>query len=81
MAKRESVKFLAREGITLAQAAILFSLAQKTVTSVLPNITSPEELREYASVSDCPDLSAEDLEHIEDLYLHNFYLEPAPSPS
>ncbi|MFQ5861483.1 MAG: aldo/keto reductase, partial [Dehalococcoidia bacterium] len=80
--KAEQVKFLA-EGTsrTLAQAAIKFCLAQGTIASVLPNITTPAELQEYASAVEVPDLTAEELDRLDELYNANFFLEEAETPS
>jgi len=48
-------------GRTIGQAAILFSLAPPTVASVLPNITSPENLREFAEAGRLPPLAPDEL--------------------
>jgi aryl-alcohol dehydrogenase-like predicted oxidoreductase len=79
--KVEQVKFLAQEGRALSQAAIKFALAQDTIVSVLPNITSMEELHEYASAPDTPDLDGEEMERLDDLWEHGFYLEEVPAAS
>jgi hypothetical protein len=44
---------------------------------VLPNIISEEQLLEFAGAPYTPDLAAEALERIDDLYENNFYLEEA----
>jgi len=49
-------------GRTMGQAAILFSLAPDAVASVLPNITSRENLREFAAAGDLPPLRPSELE-------------------
>lgn len=49
-------------GRTLGQAAILFCLAPAGVASVLPNITSRENLREFAAAGNMPALDADELE-------------------
>ena len=61
-------------GRTLAQAALKFILAEPAVTSVLPNIYNEQALREFASVSECPDLTAEECERVGQLYADNFGL-------
>ena len=67
--KANSVRFLeAGTGRTLAQAAIKFCLAQSTLISVLPNITSKDELVEYAAAPDTPDLALVESEKIEELW-------------
>lgn len=55
-------------GRTIGQAAIQFSLSGATVASVLPNITSSDNLREFAAASDCPALTQAELEHIRKLW-------------
>lgn len=64
-------------GRTLAQAALKFILAEPSVGSILPNIYTEEALREFAAVSEAPDLTAEELSRVEQLYAANFGLEPA----
>ena len=78
--KAAQATFLAEEtGRTMAQAAIKFCLAQKTITCILPNITNTEDLAEYAAAPDTPDLLAEELERLEDLWENSFYLEEPAS--
>jgi aryl-alcohol dehydrogenase-like predicted oxidoreductase len=48
-------------GRTLGQTALRFCLAPPEVASVLPNITSAENLREFAAAGDMPPLSREEL--------------------
>jgi aryl-alcohol dehydrogenase-like predicted oxidoreductase len=63
------LKFLQEEtGRTLGQAAILFSLASPAIKSVLPNITSEENLREFAEAPEKPPLSKEEMNRIEELW-------------
>ena len=76
--KRSQVLFLADDtGRTLAQAAIKFCLAQGTIVSVLPNVTNLDELGEYVSALDTPDLTQEENERIDDIWENGFYLEEA----
>jgi aryl-alcohol dehydrogenase-like predicted oxidoreductase len=79
--KVEQVKFLAGEetGRTMSQAAIKFCLARPAIVSVLPNFTNLEELREYTGAVDAPDLTREEQASLDDLWLNNFNLEPAPT--
>jgi aryl-alcohol dehydrogenase-like predicted oxidoreductase len=75
--KVERLRFLSEEyGITMAQAALKFILAQETIACVLPTVTNAEELEEWAAASGEPDLSASDLERISELYERNFDVEP-----
>ncbi len=78
--KAEQVNFLAQEDTrTMSQAAIKFCLAQPTIVSVLPNFTTMEELKEYTSASEAPDLTEEEQTKLDDLWVNDFYLEE-PEP-
>ena len=61
-------------GRSLAQAAIRFILAEPAVASVLPNIYNDALLKEFAAATDTPDLAAEELSRIAQLYRENFGL-------
>jgi aryl-alcohol dehydrogenase-like predicted oxidoreductase len=75
--KVERLRFLCEEhGITMAQAALKFILAQDAIACVLPTVTSLAELEEWAAASEAPDLTAEDLDRIAALYERNFDVEP-----
>jgi aryl-alcohol dehydrogenase-like predicted oxidoreductase len=75
--KVERLRFLCEEhGVTLAQAALKFILAQDAIACVLPTVTSLEELEEWAAASEAPDLTAEDLDRVAALYERNFDVEP-----
>ncbi len=63
------------DGRTIGQAAMQFVLAQPAITSVLPNFTNEEHLREFVAAVDTPPLSEDELARIVDLYDHGFYLE------
>jgi aryl-alcohol dehydrogenase-like predicted oxidoreductase len=77
--KMELLDFLTQETeATIGQIAIKFALARGSIASILPNITSPEQLLEFAAAPETPDLGPEALERIDDLYDHNFYLEESP---
>jgi len=76
--KVEQLGFLtATAGRTLAQAAIKFILAEPSVASILPNIYHESLLRECAAASDAPDLTANELSRIHQLYAENFGMEAA----
>lgn len=76
--KVERLRFLVVEGErTMAQAALRFILAQPRIACVVPTVTTIAELDEFAGASDAPDLSAEDLGRIGELYGRDFDLEPA----
>lgn len=52
----------------MAQAAIKFCLAKSSVISVLPNLTNMEELQEYTSATETPDLSDGEKDSLEELW-------------
>lgn len=62
-------------GRTIGQAAIQFLLASRPIASVLPNIYDADQLEEFAAAPETPQLTADELARIADLYDHNFYLE------
>ena len=75
--KVERLRFLSEQhDMTLAQVALKFILAQSAIACVLPTITNGDELEEWAAASDKPDLTAEDLGRIDELYERNFDVEP-----
>lgn len=53
---------------TIGQAAILYSLASPAIKSVLPNITSEDNLREFAQAPEKTPLSEEEMKKIEALW-------------
>ncbi len=61
---------------TIGQAALKWLLADPTVSSTLPNIYNSDQLAEFATAPDTPDLTAEELARVADLYEHTFYLQP-----
>jgi aryl-alcohol dehydrogenase-like predicted oxidoreductase len=75
--KVERLRFLCEQhGMTLAQAALKFILAQRAIACVLPTITAADDLEEWTAASDKPDLSDDDLARIDELYERNFDVEP-----
>jgi aryl-alcohol dehydrogenase-like predicted oxidoreductase len=75
--KVERLRFLSEEyGITMAQAALKFILAQDAIACVLPTVTNADELEEWAAASGEPDLAPDDLARISELYERNFDVEP-----
>ena len=50
--------------------------AQPQMTVVIPTITNEAELREYAGATDVPDLNAEELARVGELYARNFDVQP-----
>ena len=76
--KVEQLGFLTESGErTLGQAALKFVLASPEIVSTLPNIYDEEQLEEFAAAPDTPDLSADELSRVSELYENNFGLEPA----
>ena len=74
--KVEQLSFLAESGErTLGQAALKFVLAWPEIVSTLPNIYDEEQLEEFAAAPDTPDLSADELSGIAELYENNFGLQ------
>lgn len=71
--KMGALKFLSEDkNRTLAQAAIKFALAEKSVSSVLPTITNLADLEEYAKASDLEDLTDGEIAMINDFYENVF---------
>lgn len=52
----------------LSELALKFILSNKNVSTVVPNITSINELEEYVKVENLPSLTEDDLKYIEDYY-------------
>lgn len=59
---------------TIGQVALRYCLAQPTVTTVLPNLYSLEQMEEFAAAGDLPELTPQELSRINDLYAANFGL-------
>lgn len=57
---------------TIGQLAIQFSLYRPSVVTVLPNITSEANLKEYALASEVPPLSDEEFNVIESLWVNGY---------
>jgi aryl-alcohol dehydrogenase-like predicted oxidoreductase len=69
--KIQTLDFLSAR-MTLGQAALKWLLAEPLVATTLPNIYDDEQLVEFASASDGPDLTSEELERVGDLAARNF---------
>ena len=70
--KIETLRFLETPDRTLGQAAIQWILAEPRVMTVLPNIYDAEQLAEFATVSETPALTADELARIAELAQTNF---------
>jgi aryl-alcohol dehydrogenase-like predicted oxidoreductase len=67
--KVEQLSFLTESGErTLGQAALKFILASPEIVSTLPNIYNEEQLEEFATAPDTPDLTDEELSRVAELY-------------
>jgi aryl-alcohol dehydrogenase-like predicted oxidoreductase len=74
LTKVEQLEFLLDER-TIGQAAIAWILAHPGITTVLPTVTTAEQLEEYAAAAARP-LSAEEFERVQELYSRDFGLPP-----
>jgi aryl-alcohol dehydrogenase-like predicted oxidoreductase len=74
--KAETLRWLHADGQrTVAQLALQYVIAQPGISSVLPTMTSIEQLDEFAAASDAAPLTADDLSRIDALYADNFGVE------
>jgi len=74
--KLQRLEFLtADRDMTIGQAALKYIWQTPMCAVALPNIYNVEQLQEFAAASDKPDLPADDIAQINDLYDHQFYLE------
>jgi aryl-alcohol dehydrogenase-like predicted oxidoreductase len=76
--KVETLRFLEEPGRTMGQAAIQWLLAEPRVMSVLPNIYDREQLIEFATASETPPLSAQELARVAELFANNFGVDEEP---
>jgi diketogulonate reductase-like aldo/keto reductase len=60
----------------MGQAALQWLLADERVASTLPNIYEEAQLVEFANAPECPPLTSDDMQKIEELYAGNFGVEP-----
>ena len=61
-------------GRTIGQAALKFILSEPAIASALPNIYNDAFLEEFAAASQAPDLTAEELARVSQLYADQFGL-------
>jgi aryl-alcohol dehydrogenase-like predicted oxidoreductase len=57
-----------RNGLNITELAIKFILSKKGISSVLPTVTSTEEIEQFASMSDGKYIPESDMKEIDDLY-------------
>jgi aryl-alcohol dehydrogenase-like predicted oxidoreductase len=80
--KLDRLSFLtADRGRTIGQVALRYVLAEPSIAAALPNIYDEDQLVEFAGASDTPDLTADELARIADLYEHHFYLDQTAEPT
>src|SRR5206468_6655307 len=70
--KVEQLRFLERADRSLGQAALLWLLKDPRIASTLPNIYDEKQLAEFATTSECPDLTEDEMDRIASLYSSNF---------
>ena len=71
--KLRMLDFLTHENeATIGQVALQFVLASERVASALPTVASADRLREFTAVADMPELDAETLARIDELYVSGF---------
>ena len=76
--KIDQLHFLENSERTLGQAALQWLLADDRVASTLPNIYNEEQLIEFAKAPECPPLTADDFDKIDNLYSDSFGIEEEP---
>jgi aryl-alcohol dehydrogenase-like predicted oxidoreductase len=78
--KVEQLRFLETKNRTLGQAALLWLLKDPLVASTLPNIYEEKQLIEFATISECPDLTDDEMERVSALYAANFGIDDEDRP-
>jgi len=74
--KVATLDFLTGPDRTLGQVALRWVLADDHVATTLPNIYGGEQITEFAGASDTPDLTADELARVTELYADNFGVVP-----
>ncbi|MGI9018634.1 MAG: aldo/keto reductase [Euzebya sp.] len=69
-----------RQDMTLGQAALKWVLSHERCVSTLPNIYGSPQIAEFAAAPDLRDLTAEELQKVQELYTDNFGVVPEGSP-
>ncbi len=76
MKKVDNLKpFAESKGWNITELAIKFILSEKTVSTVLPTVTSIEELEMFASISDGKYLDDKEYAQVKEMYGKNFYVQ------
>ncbi len=76
--KVEQLRFLELPNRTLGQAAIQWLLKEPRVMTVLPNVYDSAQLREFATATETPALTGDDILRVEELYARNFGIDEEP---
>jgi aryl-alcohol dehydrogenase-like predicted oxidoreductase len=76
--KVKTLQFLVTPQRTLGQAALQWLLAEPRVMNVLPNIYDAEQLREFATASDTPRFTPDELARVKELAATNFGVTEEP---
>jgi len=74
----KTLQFLVTPQRTLGQAALQWLLAEPRVMNVLPNIYDAEQLREFATASDTPRFTPDELARVKELAATNFGVTEEP---
>lgn len=72
--KLDQLSFLTQDGRKIAQVALQYILAHKSITSTLPNIYNEEQLETFAAAPATPALTTEELAKVDALFDANFGL-------
>jgi aryl-alcohol dehydrogenase-like predicted oxidoreductase len=78
--KVEQLRFLERANRTLGQSALLWLLKDSRIASTLPNIYDEKQLTEFATISECPDLTDDEMEQVASLYAADFGIDDEDPP-
>jgi aryl-alcohol dehydrogenase-like predicted oxidoreductase len=79
--KVEQLRFLERANRTLGQASLLWLLKDPHIASTLPNIYDENQLIEFATISECPNLTDQEMEQVASLCAVNFGIDDEHPPT
>src|ERR1700757_466104 len=79
--KVEQLRFLECANRTLGQASLLWLLKDPRIASTLPNIYDEKQLIEFASISECSNLTDQEMEQVASLYAANFGIDDEHPPT
>ena len=76
MKKVENLKpFAESKGWSILELAVKFILSEKSMSVVLPTVTSVEELEMFTTISDGNYLNESEFEEVKEMYNNNFYVQ------